>query len=92
MIKHPCHPWTGCRVTVLRYNRLTEHPSAIVDLPDGRVVCIPLSWTDQALPSVDTVAGDGRSRLSGRALLEVVQLLEAWSQEEREEKRCQVSM
>ena len=63
---------------VLHYRLKSEQPSVVVELADLSVQCMPLSWTDRALPNPhDSCQQDG-ARLSGLALLEVVKLLEQW--------------
>ena len=77
-ITHPCHPLSGQLVRVLHYRLKSEQPSVVVELADLSVQCMPLSWTDRALPNPhDSCQQDG-ARLSGLALLEVVKLLEQW--------------
>ncbi len=54
----------------------------VVELPDGSARCFPLSWTDLALPDEqDLLLGSDYGRLSGRALVEVLELLATWDQE-----------
>ena len=53
----------------------------MVELADGTVRCLPLSWTDRALPDAAVAEqGEGR-RLSGLGLLEVAELVERWKSE-----------
>ena len=59
----------------LHFQLKHEHPVVAVELPDLTVQYMPLSWTDRATPNPHQLAqGDG-TRLSGLALLEVVELL-----------------
>ena len=67
---------------VLQFHR-SSVPRVVVELPGGEARCIPLSWTDRALPSVATEAGRSGQRLWCGALLDVVALLEQWRAESR---------
>lgn len=75
---HPCHPLSGQLVRVLHYRLKSAHPSAVVELPDLTVQCVPLSWTERALPNPHELTGRNDARFSGLELLEVVKLLEQW--------------
>ena len=80
-ITHPCHPLFGQEVAVLHFRLGSESPSVVVELADGTVRCLPLSWTDRALPDAAVAEqGEGR-RLSGLGLLEVAELVERWKSE-----------
>ena len=76
VITHPCHPLVGRSLPVLHYRRRGPAPSVVVEFPDGSAQCLPLGWTGGAAAVSETTV---RGRLCGRALLEVVQLLEAWN-------------
>ena len=63
---------------VLHYRLKSEPPSVVVEFPDLSVQCVPLSFTDRALPNALGSCEPDCARLSGLALLEVVELLEQW--------------
>ena len=75
VLTHPCHPLAGRELEVLQYYARGSPRRVVVELPDGTAQCIPLSWTDRGGPSP---RGQGRGRLSGEAVVELVRLLEAW--------------
>lgn len=50
----------------------------LVELPDGTAQCMPVSWTDRAAPNPHETASAPGARLSGLALLELVEHLESW--------------
>ena len=81
-ITHPCHPFGGCELAVLHYRPTTESLSVVVEMPDGSARSLPLSWTDRALPGEqDLLSESDCGRLSGRAVLEILQLLATWDRE-----------
>ncbi len=82
VIAHPGHPLSGRVVAVLHYRPKGGSPTVLVELPDGTAQCIPVSWTDRATPNPHEAASAAGARLSGLALLELVEYLESW-----EEKR-----
>ena len=80
-ITHSCHPLCGKKVPALHFQLKNEHPAVAIELPDLTVQFMPLSWTDRASPNPHQLSqGDG-ARLSGLALLEVVELLAQWKAE-----------
>jgi len=72
----------GQEVPVLHFQLKGEHPVVAVEHPDLTVQYMPLSWTDRAYPDPHQLGRQGVMRLSGLALLEVVELLEQWKEEE----------
>ena len=78
VLTHPCHPLIGQELAVLHYRTKGDRPSVVVELPDGSVQAMPLSWTDRAAPSPHQIGLSGDSCLSGLALVELVQLLASW--------------
>ena len=79
VITHPCHPLTGREVAVVRvYRRDGERPSLVIRLPDGTPQCVPLAWTNRATPDPHMIGARPAARLSGLALLEVLDRLDRW--------------
>ena len=79
-ITHPCHPLTGMDLAVIHHRPSTRPPSVVVEHPDGTLQAVPLSWTDRALPGEQQAAAEA-GRLSGPALVELVELLDGWEEE-----------
>ena len=81
-ITHPCHPLQGQKLAVLQLHLKAEPQAVIVEVPDGNVQTIPLSWTDRATPDAHRVDASAKhGRLSGLALLELIDLMAAWRRE-----------
>ena len=81
-ITHPCHPFSGLNLAVLHYRPTSSPPSVVVELPDGTARSVPLSWTDRAEPDKhETLLATELGRLSGQGVLEILRLLESWSEE-----------
>ena len=54
----------------------------MVELPDGTARSVPLSWTDRAEPDKhETLLATELGRLTGQGVLEILRLLESWSEE-----------
>lgn len=68
-------------MAVLHYRPEGPCPSALVELPDRTTRCVPLSWTDRAVPDPHRMAAAPGARLSGLALLALVQLIESWQED-----------
>jgi len=78
-ITHPCHPLRKRELAVLHYRLSSEPPSVLVEMPDGSAHSVPLSWTDRAVPDEETALCESTSqRISGRAVLELLDQLQAW--------------
>jgi len=78
VITCPGHPLSGKAVPILHRRPGGGVPTVLVELPDGTTQCMPVSWTDRAAPNPHQIASAPGARLSGLALLEVVQHLEIW--------------
>jgi hypothetical protein len=68
-------------VTVLQYHRRARAPRVAIEGPDGAALVIPLVWTDGALPSEHAACAGEGGRLSGLALLELLQFLDGLADE-----------
>ena len=77
-ITHPCHPLCGQEVPALHFQLKQEHPVVAIEHADLTVQYIPLSWTDHAAPDPHQLGQSDGARLSGLALLDVVDLLKQW--------------
>ena len=80
-ITHPCHPLCGREVPVLHFQLKREYPIVVVEHPDLTVQYVPLSWTDRASPDPHQLGQTDAVRLSGLALLEVVECLKQWQED-----------
>ena len=67
---------------VLHFQLKRKHPVVAIEHPDLTVQYVPLSWTDHASPDPHQLGQGDATRLSGLALLEVLELLEQWKEEE----------
>jgi hypothetical protein len=68
-------------VAVVHYRPKGRLPSVLVEQPDGTAQCLPLSWTDRATPDAHRATTVPGARLSGLALVELVDLIEGWEEE-----------
>ncbi len=66
-ITHPAHPLRGQSFPAVQHQKQKNIHSIEIQLADGERRCIPLEWTDQALPTV-TLPG-GRFLLANLFLL-----------------------
>lgn len=76
VITHPCHPYAGQRLDVLHFRLKGQSRSVLVELPNGEPRCVPLSWTDRALPELHDVRSGGR--LWGVALVDLTEIVQSW--------------
>jgi hypothetical protein len=68
----------GQKVPALHFQLKHEHRVVAIEHPDLTVQYVPLSWTDRASPDPHCLSKRDGRRLSGLALLEVVELLKQW--------------
>ena len=78
VVTHPCHPFRGQQLVVRHFRLLGGRPAVTVEMPDGTIRPIPLSWTDRGSPDAHHIASAPQGRLSGLALLELVARLDSW--------------
>jgi hypothetical protein len=78
ILTHPCHPLCGKELSVLHYRLKSTPPSVLIELPDHSTQLIPVSWTNRAIPNVHHETTSRGAHLSGKALLELITLLESW--------------
>jgi hypothetical protein len=67
-------------LSVLHYRWKSDPPAIVIEFPERTVQVIPISWTDQATPSLHQIADPPGSRLSGLALLDLARLIESWQE------------
>ena len=75
-ITHPFHPNHSKQYNLLTYKRSWGHES--VDLQDdqGRIITVPIGWTDAAEPDPFVVISEGRSHFRVEDLVRLVHLIE----------------
>jgi hypothetical protein len=65
-------------VPALQFQLKQEHPVVAIEHSDLTVQYIPLCWTERASPDPHQLGQSDGARLSGLALLDVVELLKQW--------------
>ena len=75
---HPCHPFRGRELVVRHFRLLGGRAAVTVEMPDGTIRPMPLAWTDRGSPNPQRIASEAQGRLSGLALLELVERLDSW--------------
>ena len=72
----PIHPFFGARLSVLGALRWgTGQRYVVVELPSGQRVRLPEEWTDRCVPATPPRVDGQELRVSGRALLDLADLL-----------------
>ncbi len=73
---HPFHPLHGRELVLVGYRRSWGKEYVEYDAGEGRVMALPLGWTDAGGEDPQTVIGAGRSWFRVEDLVALVALIE----------------
>jgi hypothetical protein len=80
-VVHPFHPCHGQQLRLVTVRHNWDEARVYYRDQQGRLACIPTSWTDIIAPDPFVVLSAGRSAFRVEDLLELVRLLEGLREE-----------